>query len=290
MPELPELNAATQQLRDRLVGSYLQRVDVAAVSVLKTADPPHSSLVGRRIDDIQRRGKFLLLGLEGRFVIAHLALAGWLRWQLPARAAAPKPSGPVAIRLVAGGEAENNAEPIALELTEQGRRKSLAVWITDHPDQLDRVARLGPEAESLTEEQFAEMLKATNARLKTVLTDQSVMAGIGNAWSDEILHRARLSPFAVAARLKPEETTRLHGALREVLLQAAAAMDGAALDQIKARKKSLFAVHDRTGQSCPVCAGTIAEVAYVDRSLQYCPTCQTQGKRLSDRRMDRLLK
>lgn len=284
MPELPEVDAVVDRLRDRVVGHRFRDFQVVAFSVLKTAEPPHMSLVERELTGVSRRGKFLLLEAEGRFAVTHLALAGWLK--LGERQPGERPparSGPLAVRL----DFDDGAR---LDLTEQGKRKGMALWITDAPDSLERIQRLGPEANAVTLEEFAEKLGAISSRLKTVLTDQTVMAGIGNAWSDEILHRAKLSPFAAANKLTGEQVTALHTAIQDVLTEVRDALTNVPLDRIKATKKSLFGVHDRAGQACPVCGGTVAEVSYVDRSMQYCPTCQTDGKKLSDRRMDRLLK
>lgn len=258
MPELPELDAAVEQLRGRLVGHRLREFTVAAFSVLKTADPSHGSL------------------------------AGWLKigGDNPG-AKPPAPSGPLAVRLTFD---EDAADAARLDFTEQGKRKSMALWITDDPNSLERIQRLGPEADSVTQDDLAEMLARTASRLKTVLTDQTVMAGIGNAWSDEILHRAKLSPFAAANKLNSHQAGALHAAIQQVLTEASAALIDVSLDRVKASKKSLFTVHDRAGHPCTVCGTTVAEVSYVDRSMQYCPSCQTGGKKLSDRRMDRLLK
>lgn len=284
MPELPELDAAVDQLRERLVGRGLRDFQVAAFSVLKTAEPSHTSLVGRKLTGVSRRGKFLLLEAEGRFAVMHLALAGWLKLgEARPGERPPARSGPLAVRL----DFDDGAR---LDLTEQGKRKSMVLWITDDPDSLERIKRLGPEADAVTVEELSEMLGATSSRLKTVLTDQTIMAGIGNAWSDEILHRAKLSPFAAANKLTMEQARALHTAVQEVLTEVRDALTNVPLGRIKATKKSLFGVHDRAGQACAVCGGTVAEVSYVDRSMQYCPSCQTGGKKLSDRRMDRLLK
>lgn len=284
MPELPELDAAVDQLRERLVGRGLRDFQVAAFSVLKTAEPSHTSLVGRKLTGVSRRGKFLLLEAEGRFAVMHLALAGWLKLgEARPGERPPARSGPLAVRL----DFDDGAR---LDLTEQGKRKSMVLWITDDPDSLERIKRLGPEADAVTVEELSEMLGATSSRLKTVLTDQTIMAGIGNAWSDEILHRAKLSPFAAADKLTMEQARALHTAVQEVLTEVRDALTNVPLGRIKATKKSLFGVHDRAGQACAVCGGTVAEVSYVDRSMQYCPSCQTGGKKLSDRRMDRLLK
>lgn len=289
MPELPELDAAVEQLRGRLVGHRLREFIVAAFSVLKTADPSHGSLAGRELTGVSRRGKFLLLEAEGRYAVLHLALAGWLKIAADNPGAKPPaPSGPLAVRLTFDADADDAAA--RLDFTEQGKRKSMALWITDDPNSLERIQRLGPEADSVTQDELAEMLAGTASRLKTVLTDQTVMAGIGSAWSDEILHRAKLSPFAAANKLNSHQAGGLHAAIQQVLTEANAALTDVPLDRIKATKKSLFSVHDRAGHPCPACGTTVAEVSYVDRSMQYCPSCQTGGKKLSDRRMDRLLK
>lgn len=286
MPELPELDAAVEQLRDRVVGHRFREFQVVAFSVLKTAEPPHTSLAGRKLTGVSRRGKFLLMEAEGRHAVVHLALAGWFKLgEGMASGKPPARSGPLAVRLDFEGD-----DAARLDFTEQGKRKSMALWITDNPNSLERLQRLGPEADAVTLDEFAEMLSGTASRLKTVLTDQTVMAGIGNAWSDEILHRAKLSAFTAANKVNAEQVRTLHAALQEVLTEAKAALTNVPLDRIKATKKSLFGVHDRAGQACAVCGGTVAEVSYVDRSMQYCPTCQTDGKKLSDRRMDRLLK
>lgn len=283
MPELPELDAVVGLLRGRTVGRRVSRFDIVAFSVLKTAEPPHESLVGRTVTSVTRRGKFLLLEVDGRYAVVHLALAGWVKTGDETLAKRPSSSGPLAFRLTFD-------DGTHVDFTEQGRKKSLALWITDDPLHVERVARLGPEADAITAEEFVAMLARSSSRLKTVLTDQTMLAGIGNAWSDEVLHRARLSPFATANRLSSPDVQRLFDALGTVIHEVRTRLDGVPLDRIKSTKRSLFRVHARTGEPCPVCGTPVAEVSYADRSLQYCPGCQTGGKRLSDRRMDRLLK
>jgi formamidopyrimidine-DNA glycosylase len=284
MPELPELDAAVAQIDRLLAGRRLHGADVAAISVLKTADPPLSDLTGRELTGVGRRGKHLLLDLEGTTLVMHLARAGWLRHHAQAPSGPPGPrKGPLALRTVWD-------DGSALDVTEQGPRKAVALWASTAPEELETLARLGPEADALGEPALARICAGTHAHLKTVLTDQSLIAGIGNAWSDEVLHTARLSPFAAADGLDGQAAERLHGALREVLERAAAGLRDLPLDRIKRAKKALLRVHGRAGQECPVCGTAIAEVSFAERSLQYCPTCQTGGRRLSDRRMDRLLR
>lgn len=283
MPEQPELDAVAGHLRAVLLGRTVERVEVAAISVLKNAAPP-SALSGRAIDGIRRRGKHLLVDAEGQSLVVHLALAGWLRHHTvsPAPRSGPR-KGPLALRIVLD-------DGSAVDVTEQGTRKSVAVWVSDQPDQLETLARLGPETSELDTETFAQILSATGSHLKTVLTDQQVMCGIGNAWSDEILHRARLSPFAAANRQDQRAVAGLHAAMTTVLSEATEQLAGTELGRLKAAKKKLLGIHGRAGSSCPVCGDTIAEVSYAERSLQYCPSCQTRGRRLNDRRMDRLLR
>lgn len=282
MPEAPELDAAAARLRELAAGRTLTRLDIAAFSVLRTAQPPADSLIGRELSGVGRRGKHLLFDFEGRTAVLHLALAGWLRHHPTAPRGRVPHRGPLALRLTFD-------DGSALDVTEQGTKKSAALWVSDEPSSLPTLARLGPEAGELAEGQCEALLRATSAQAKTVLTDQERMAGIGNAWSDEILHRARLSPFAAANRLG-ERTGALCAGLAETLEVAHAGLDGVPLDKLKAAKKKLLRVHGRTGQPCPVCGTAIAEVSFAERSLQYCPGCQTGGRRLSDRRMDRLLK
>ncbi|SDB80012.1 formamidopyrimidine-DNA glycosylase [Raineyella antarctica] len=283
MPEAPELDAAAAFLRERGTGRAVTGVEVGDINVLKTPTPV-ADLVGRRLEQVRRRGKFLQLDFEGLWLVVHLARAGWLSWAEPAPAKPVRMGrGPVSLRV--------RLEPdAALVLTEAGTRKSAAAYLTPDPDGLPQVAGLGPEAGELDRDRLAAVLAGTTSRVKTVLTDQGVLAGMGNGWSDEVLHRARLSPFATANRLAPEAVTALHQAIAATYAAAAEAMDGVAPDKLKATKKSLYRVHARTGLPCPVCGTDIAEVAFAEKSLQYCPTCQTGGRRLNDRRMDRLLK
>ncbi|WP_282792220.1 DNA-formamidopyrimidine glycosylase family protein [Streptomyces sp. CC224B] len=286
MPELPEVEAVREFLAGELVGHEVVRVLPVAVSVLKTYDPPVTALEGRRVTGVARHGKFLAVDAEGLWLVTHLARAGWLRWQDPLPGGVPRPGrGPLALRVAL----ETGA---GFDLTEAGTQKRLAVYVTDEPAALPGIARLGPDplAADFTEERLAELLGAERRQLKGALRDQSLIAGIGNAYSDEILHAARMSPFKLAHRLTPEETGRLYAALRSTLTEAVARSRGLAAARLKAEKKSGLRVHGRAGEPCPVCGDTIREVSFADSSLQYCPTCQTGGKPLADRRLSRLLK
>jgi formamidopyrimidine-DNA glycosylase len=176
------------------------------------------------------------------------------------------------------------------DLTEAGTQKRLAVWLVADPAEVPGIARLGPDALAVTREEFAALLAGRSERIKRVLTDQSVLAGVGNAYSDEILHASRLSPFATAGRLDSDALDRLHAALQDVLRDAVRRSVGQDAARLKGEKRSGLRVHARTGLPCPICGDTVREVSFADRSFQYCPTCQTGGKPLADRRLSRLLK
>ncbi|TQF74087.1 Fpg/Nei family DNA glycosylase [Rhodococcus spelaei] len=291
MPELPEVEALAQFLRAHAVGAVVGRVDVAALSVLKTFDPPISDLQGRDVSGAARFGKHLGIRCgeeDGLWLITHLSRAGWLRWSDNPSATPPKPGkGPLALRVHLF--APDGGTP-AFDLTEAGTKKRLAVWLVRTPAEVPGIARLGPDALDVTEPALAELLSKSSQRIKTALTDQSVLAGIGNAYSDEILHVAKLSPFATANKLGAEEVAALHGAMRSTLTDAVQRSVGQDAARLKGEKRSGMRVHARTGLPCPVCGDTVREVSFAERSFQYCPTCQTGGKILADRRMSRLLK
>ncbi|MDQ3886597.1 MAG: Fpg/Nei family DNA glycosylase, partial [Actinomycetota bacterium] len=171
-----------------------------------------------------------------------------------------------------------------------GSQKRLAVYVVTDPARVPGIARLGPDALTLTRDELAGLLHGRTERLKTALTDQTLIAGLGNAYSDEVLHAAQLSPYATAGRLPDEVLDRLHAALQRVLTDAMDRSVGQDAARLKGEKRAGFAVHARTGLPCPVCGDTVCEVSFADRSTQYCPTCQTGGKPLADRRMSRLLR
>lgn len=288
MPELPEIEALAQFLRSHAVGSVIGRVDVAALSVLKTFDPSPMDLQGRDITDVGRWGKHLGIKAGEHWLITHLSRAGWLRWTDNPSAAPPKPGkGPLALRIHLFTP---EAETPAFDLTEAGTKKRLAVWIVKDPNEVAGIARLGPDALALTRDEFAEILGSAPQRIKNAITDQMLIAGIGNAYSDEMLHAAKLSPFAMANSLPAERVTQLYDAMRAVLEEAVSRMVGEDAARLKGEKRSGMKVHARTGLPCPVCGDTVHEVSYADKSFQYCPGCQTGGKPLADRRMSRLLK
>jgi len=298
MPELPEVTALAAFLTEHATGQPIVAVTVASLNVLTTYDPPASALVGRVITGAGRHGKFLDIVTgpgapanggsppsareDELHLVIHLARAGWLRWSDSLSAVPPKMGGPIAlrIRLAHGG----------FDITEAGTKKSVAAAIVRDPKSVPGVARLGPDALSLDLETLSTVLKRQNGRLKNTITDQTVIAGIGNAYSDEILHTAKLSPFATVGKLSADELDRLWTAMTTVLGAAIDRSVGAEAARLKGEKRTGLRVHARTGLPCPVCGDVIAEVSFADRSFQYCPTCQTGGRLLADRRRSRLVK
>jgi formamidopyrimidine-DNA glycosylase len=290
MPELPEVEALAQDLRHRLADRAIVRVDIAAFSALKTYDPPLAALHGTLVDDVTRHGKFLDIDASGLHLVVHLSRAGWIRWRDAVPATPPRPSNksPLAARVVLDDET-------GLDITEAGTQKRLAIYVVRDPADVPGIARLGPDplADEFTIDVLERILRdAGRSQLKGVLRSQSTIAGIGNAYSDELLHAARMSPFkpAVSVADSPEELTILYDAVRDVLADAVRRSSGLAASELKGEKKSHLAVHGRTGLPCPVCGDTVREVSFADSSLQYCATCQTGGKPLADRRMSKLLK
>ncbi|MGY1988434.1 Fpg/Nei family DNA glycosylase [Blastococcus sp. SYSU DS0669] len=284
MPELPEVEALAAFLRENAVGRVLARADLAAVQAIKTFDPPLSALAGLEITGAARHGKFLDLDVSGVHLGVHLARAGWLHWRENLPTAPPKPGkGPLALRV-------HLDDGNGFDLTEQGTRKGLAVYVVRSPAEVPGIARLGPDALEVDRETFARLMAGRSGQLKGALTDQTVVAGIGNAYSDEILHAARLSPFKMADKLTDDELVRLFDAVRATLTEALGRQVGQRAATMKGEKRSGLQVHARTGLPCPVCGDTVREVSFADTSLQYCPTCQTGGKPLADRRMSKLLR
>jgi formamidopyrimidine-DNA glycosylase len=286
VPELPEVTALAADLGARLDGRVVARLEVVSFSALKTFEIPVDALAGQTVSGVTRHGKFLDFLVGDVHLVMHLARAGWIRW----REAAPKPSkalgrGPLTARLVLD-------DGSGFDVTEAGTKKSLAISLVHDPSEIPGIARLGPEPldPAFTEEVFAGILgRAGRAQIKGVLRNQAVIAGIGNAYSDEILHVAKMSPFKPAA-MHEAEAARLYAAIQSTLRDAIARADGLAASELKAEKKSGMRVHGRTGLPCPVCGDTVRQVIYADSTLQYCPTCQTGGKPLADRVLSRLLK
>jgi DNA-formamidopyrimidine glycosylase len=294
MPELPEVEALAAFLRERASGHAVAHAYPAAISVLKTYDPPPAALTGLVIGAVSRHGKFLDLSLAAPgdssgaplHLVVHLARAGWLRWREDIPPQPPKPGkGPLAFRVILD-------DGSGFDLTEQGTQKRLAVYLVRDPMDVPGVASLGPDPldSAFTAETLAALLAGRRMQIKGVLRDQHIIAGIGNAYSDEVLHAARMSPFKIASSLTPDQVTDLYDAIETTLTDASKRAAGLAAGDLKAEKKTGLRVHGKAGQPCPVCGDTIREVSFADSALQYCATCQTGGKPLADRRLSRLLK
>lgn len=287
MPEMPEVQGLTAFLGERTVGRTITRATVSAIAALKTYDPPITALQGAEITASARLGKFIVLscGDDLHFVF-HLAKAGWLRWYeaLPATLIKPGKS-PIALRIALD-------DGSGFDLTEAGTKKSLAVYVVRDVQEVPGIARLGPDPldAAFTREAFAALLEDRRMQIKGLLRDQAVIAGIGNAYSDEILHAAKMSPYAIAGKLDDGEIDRLFAAMQETLTDAVAEASGKPPADLKDAKRRGMQVHARRGETCPVCGDTVRSVFFADRSLEYCPTCQTGGKVLADRRLSRLLK
>jgi len=301
MPELPEVESLRRFLAERIVGLTIERAEVAAFSALKTFDPPIESIVGRRVIGVGRRGKYLIVetgapsadsaqgappGEAPVFVVVHLARGGWIRWQDELNTAKSKPGkGPLALRL-------GFSDGAGMNITEAGTEKRLAVWVVRRLEEIEMVATLGPDPleSGVTVRELGALLRSQKGQIKKVLTDQRVVAGVGNAYSDEALHEAKLSPFRQADKLTADEAQSLARAVVRILSEAVVRSGDVPVSGLKSEKKSGLRVHGRAGQLCPVCNDTVREVSFATKSLQYCPTCQTSGKPLADRRMSRLLK
>ena len=285
MPELPEVQALAESLDASLRGATVQDVVVRSVAALKTYDPRVDALRGLSITGVHRVGKFVDIEAAPLHLVVHLARAGWLRVRAQPTNARPSLRGPLVMVVTLGDRR-------ALEATEQGTEKRLAIYLVRDLDEVPGIARLGVDAlaADLTPARLGALLRAQTGTLKNVLADQAVIAGIGNAYSDEILHAARLSPFRKAAGLDPDEIARLHAEMRAVLTDAFARARAADPAELRGDKKLRMRVHGRTGEPCPVCGDVIREVSYASRSFQYCATCQTGGKTYADRRLSRLLR
>jgi formamidopyrimidine-DNA glycosylase len=290
MPEMPEVESLARWLTQRTSGLQFTRLDVLAISALRTYDPPIDALKGQTVSAWSRRGKFLIgTTNEGIHLCIHLARAGWIRWtDTQATGPAKLTKGPQALRVTF-------SDGSGFTATEAGTDKRLSVHVVRQPDDVENIRTLGVEAisDAFTIDRFGAILKEQGgARIKGVLTEQGVIAGIGNAYSDEALHVAKISPYASASSIAadPVALAGLHAAIVDVLNDALERSAGKPAAELKDAKRTGMRVHGRTGQACPVCGDTVREVAFASKSWQYCPTCQTDGKPLADRRMSRLLK
>jgi formamidopyrimidine-DNA glycosylase len=275
MPEFPEMEALRRALDEPVRAFAVARAGPAHVATLKTYEPPLRILEGRRFEGVERRGKRLLFPTEdGELILLlHLMTAGRLRWLRPDEQGPKSP----AFRLLFEGGAQ-------LVLTERGARKRAGVWLLEPADAARELEHLGPEAFSLGASQLATILASDSRRLHSLLRDQRALAGIGRAWANEILHRARLSPFALSTQLGQAEVERLAEAIAEELAR------GLALRERGAGDKRTYRVHDHLSEPCYVCGTPIARVDYEEHTVYYCPECQTEGRVLKDRRLSRLLR
>jgi formamidopyrimidine-DNA glycosylase len=287
VPELPEVQALADLLDRELTGEVVARVDVVSIAALKTFDPPTTALHGLAFTGARRIGKHLDLEVDGLHVVIHLARAGWVRLRaVDVSKPTPRGKGPLAVRFVlASGQ--------ALDVTDAASQKKVAVSVVRDPQDVPSVARLGPDPldDAFDRSRLDAILDdAGRSQLKGVLRQQSVIAGIGNAYSDEILHAARLSPFAAAGALDDAERARLLASIKELMGDAVARASGLKATDLKDDKRQAMRVHGRAGEACPVCGDVVREVVFSDSSLQYCATCQTGGKVLKDRTTSKFLK
>ena len=275
MPELPEVEALRRALDDPVRAFPIERAGPAHIATLKTFDPPLASLEGRHLVGVERRGKRLIFPTEdGELVLlVHLMSAGRLRY-LGAGESGPKTPA-FRLRFEGGGE---------LVLTEAGPKKRAGVWLLTPEAAEAELAHLGPEALGLGAERLGEILASDSRRLHSFLRDQRALAGIGRAWANEILQRARLSPFALSTELSPKEVERLAAAIDEELAR------GLELRERGAKDAKVYRIHNRLGEPCPDCGTPIARVDYEEHTIYYCPQCQTGGRVLKDRRLSRLLR
>ena len=285
VPELPEVEALSRSFDTVLRGRVIDDVAIRSIAVLKTHTPAPAALRGHTVAGCRRHGKFIAISVPPHQLVFHLARAGWLRWKQQPTQARAAMRGPLAVVVTF-------SDGSSLEATEQGTEKRLAVYIVVNVADVPGIARLGVDAldRRLTPGRLAALLREQHANLKNALADQAVIAGIGNAYSDEILHAARLSPFRQARALDDAEVAGLHAATRSVLTAAVTRVATVEASALKADKRAHMRVHGRTGQRCEVCGDTIRQVALSNRSFQYCPTCQTGGRVYADRRLSRLLR
>ncbi|MHB8718316.1 MAG: Fpg/Nei family DNA glycosylase [Candidatus Dormibacteria bacterium] len=283
MPELPEVSALAAGLSQRMRGHRVAAVRLRSMSALKTYDPPLAALAGAEVTGWSRHGKFLEMRAGQLSLVVHLARAGWVHWRERVSRSKPSLRGPLALQV----ELDDGS---GVDVTEQGTEKRLSLYVVREVSDVPGIARLGPDVldPALDVAALAGILAARSGQLKSVIADQELIAGVGNAYSDEVLHAARLSPFKRASTLTSDDVARLHAALRGVIggaVERAATSDIATL---KPDKKGSLRIHDHTGDPCPVCGDRIREVSLAARSFQYCPTCQTGGRVLADRRLSRL--
>ena len=283
MPELPDITVYIEALAARVVGQTLEKTRIAKPFLLRSVDPPITAANGKRVIGLRRMGKRIVLELEDDlFLVIHLMIAGRLRW-VPAGGKVPGKVGLAAFDFPTG----------TLILTEAGSKRRASLWLVRGEQSLEQFARGGLEVLDAGIAEFSERLTRENHTLKRSLTDPRLFSGIGNAYSDEILHRARLSPVKHTRRLSEEETTRLFDATRAVLVEWTERLRQESGGDFPAKVTAFrdeMAVHGKFGQPCPVCGTPVQRIRYADNETNYCPRCQTDGKLLADRALSRLLK
>lgn len=292
VPELPEVESLCRGLGARSVGQRIASSELSSFAAMKTYSPGLSALEGGTIRAWGRRGKYLCVSVDRLWLVIHLARAGWVWWREsipPSESRHRRQSVALTVRLM---EASSLEVRPGLEVTESGTEKRLAIWVVEEPSRVPGVAALGPDPLShvFTNETLRIRLSSTSSNLKTALMNQSLIAGVGNAYSDEILHRAHLSPFRSADRLSADDWERLGTSLVQLLEEAVELAVGVDPSALRAHRTQRLSVHGRTGLPCPACGDLVREVRFVKGVLNYCPTCQTNGRVFADRRLSRLLR
>jgi formamidopyrimidine-DNA glycosylase len=283
MPELPDITVYIEALERRVLGACLEATRIAHPFLLRTFDPPIATLYGRRVVALRRLGKRIAIGFEGdHWLVLHLMIAGRLHWVTPS--AAKKGRAALAYFVFDTG---------TLTLTEAGSKRRASLYVFSSSEELTRADPGGLEVLQASLEEFRSRLLAENHTLKRSLTDPRTFSGIGNAYSDEILHRAGLSPVALTQRLTPEATERLYEAIRAVLTEWTGRLRAEAREEFPEKVTAFrpqMAVHGRFGKPCPVCGTAVQRIRYAENETNYCPRCQTEGRILADRSLSRLLK
>ena len=283
MPELPDIVVYIEALAARIVGQKLERVRLLNPFLLRTADPPISAVEGRRVAGLRRIGKRIVIEFEGAlFLVLHLMVAGRLRWSTTS-SKAPGRIGLAVLEFSSG----------SLVFTEAGTKRRASLHVVRGAEALQRFDSGGLDVLAVDQATFASRLRGENHTLKRALTDPHILSGIGNAYSDEILHRARLSPILLTSQLADQDLARLHEATKAVLTEWTQRLRqeaGQAFPDKVTAFRDAMAVHGRHGQPCPVCGAPVQRIVYADNETNYCARCQTGGRILADRALSRLLK
>lgn len=284
MPELPDITVYIERLQELLVGQPLEGFRMVSPFVLRTAEPRPEEFLGRKLEEVFRIGKRIVLGFsEERYALIHLMISGRLHWRVPRPQALRGKMNLMAMDFPEG----------SLVLTEASSKRRASLHLVRDKDGLSAFDRGGIDVFNSGPEEFGDVIRRQNRTLKRALTDPEVVDGIGNAYSDEILHRARLSPFALTGSLNTEEAARLHAAAREVLsewIERLREQAGPYLPVKVTAFRPEMAVHGKYGQPCPVCGAPVQRIVYAENEANYCPGCQTGGRVFADRSLSRLLR